>query len=83
MDEQEAVRRIVAMGFEEMAAHYNTVYYTDYAYVFFHPSEGQNGLWCFCEEGQNIFNLLHFLEVQCLLGRFESGCKTGRAEGGM
>ncbi len=64
MDIQEAVERILAMGFQDVTAHYNAENGGDFAYVFFHPYEGSNGLRCRCDEGQDIFGLLRFLECK-------------------
>ena len=69
---QDAVQRMEEMGFEEVTARYNAEHQSTLAYVFFHPTEGPQGLRCSCTEEQGLFAILDFLERQLALGRFES-----------
>jgi hypothetical protein len=71
MELQRAVQRILAMGFQDVTAQYNAEYQSDFAYVFFHPQEGSDGLRCQCGDEQGVFRVLAFLEEGIRLGRME------------
>jgi hypothetical protein len=71
MDVQEAVQRILAMGFQDVTEQYNAEYHSDFAYVFFHPQEGPGGLRCWCDDERDVFRILDFLEDGIRFGRME------------
>lgn len=67
MGVQEAVQWMLANGFEDITAMYNSENQSHFAFVFFHPHEGPRGLRCFCEKDRDILGLPSLLDG--MLGR--------------